>query len=228
MEGESNETNSWFNIIFTGLNSYATAGITAGIILLVSMASLLSVFYCCWTSRRKTPALQKHVNDELSTADDCVPISMGTFGARFLTPCPSLQSCHHKEKNLARSFLSANFSSVHQRLLKLGSQRPRVKETDAVNLLHSCEEIPTSEQKSLSSSSLLWYSWYCVVSNMRYFDVDVVHLVHISVYQLVGRSVSLVVIQLVNQSDYQSYASCILSSICLLIILSISMSPHLS
>ena len=138
-----------------GLNSYATAGITAGVIVLVSIASLLSVLYCFWTSRRKPPALQVHINNESSTSDDYIPISMCTLGIPSVTSCPSLQSGHHEEKNLARSFSSANLSALNQELLKLRSQRPKVKEMDAVNLFPSRDEIPASEPRSPSSPSQL-------------------------------------------------------------------------
>ena len=154
------------------------------------MASLLSVFYCCWVSRRKPPALQVHINNESSKSDDYIPISMGTLGIPSVTSCPSLQSGPHDGKNLARSFSSANLSTLNQELLKLRSQRPRVKEMDAVNLFPSRDEIPASEPRPPSSPSLLWYTWYCVVLNMRYFDMDVVHFVHLSVYQSVSQSIS--------------------------------------
>ena len=138
-----------------GLSSYATAGITAGVIVLVSIASLLSVVYCCWTSRRKPPALQVHIHNESSTSDDYIPIPMGTVGIPSVTSCPSLQSRPHKENNPARSVSSANLSSLNQELLKLRSHRPKVKEMGAVNLFPSYDEISPSEQKSLSSPSLL-------------------------------------------------------------------------
>ena len=136
------------------MNSYAAAGITAGVIVLVSMASLLSVVCCCMISRRKPPALQVHINNESSTSDDYIPISIGTLGASSVTSCPSLQSGPHEEKNLARSFSSANLSALNQELLKLRSQRPGVKETGAVNLFPSCDEIPTLEQKFSSPTPL--------------------------------------------------------------------------
>ena len=60
---------------------------------------------------------------------------------------------------------------------------------DAVNLYPLCDEIPASEPRSPSSPSLLWYTWCCVVFNIRYFDMDVVHLVHTSVYQSVTQSI---------------------------------------
>ena len=93
---------------------------------------------------------------------------MGTLGIPSVTSCPSLQSRPHEENNLARSYSSANLSSLNQELLKLRSQRPKVKEMGAVNLFPSCDGISPSEQKSISSPSLLWYTWYCVVLNLRY------------------------------------------------------------
>ena len=140
---------------FLGLNSYATAGITAGIIVLVSIASFLSVVCCCWTSRRKPRALQVHVSNEPSTSDDYIPITMGTLGIPAVTSCPSLQSHPHEEKNLARSFSSANISALNEELLKLRSQRSRVKEMDAVPLFPSCDDISTSEPRIPFSPSLL-------------------------------------------------------------------------
>ena len=131
------------------------------------MASLLSVLYCFWTSRRKPPALQVHINNESSTSDDYIPISIGTLGAPSVTSCPSLQSRPHEEKNLARSFSSAYHSALNQELLKLRSRRPRVKEMGAGNVFPSRDEISTSELRSPFSPSLLWCTWYCVVSNMR-------------------------------------------------------------
>ena len=140
---------------FLGLSSYATAGITAGVIVLVSIASLLSVVYCCWTLRRKPPALQVHINNESSTSDDYIPISMGTLGIPSVTSCPSLQSGPHEGKNLARSFSSANLSALNQELLVLRPQRPKVKAMDAVNLFPLCDEISASEPRLPSSPSLL-------------------------------------------------------------------------
>ena len=119
------------------------------------MASLLSVAYCCWTSKRKPPALQVHINNESSPSDDYIPISMGTFGIPSVTSCPSLQSRPHKENNPARSVSSANLSSLNQELLKLRSQRTKEKEIGAVNLFPSCDKIPTSEPRSTLSPSLL-------------------------------------------------------------------------
>ena len=140
---------------FLGLNSYATSVITAGVIVLVSIASLLSVLYCCWTLRRKPPALQVHISDKSFTSDDYIPISMGTLGIPSVTSCPSLQSGPHEEKNLARSFSSANHSALNQELLKLRSRRPRVKEMGAGNVFPLCDEISASEPRSPSSPSLL-------------------------------------------------------------------------
>ena len=140
---------------FLGLSSYATAGITAGVIVLVSIASLLSVVYCCMISRRKPPALQVHMNNESSTSDDHIPISMGALGIPSVTSCPSLQSRPHEEKNLVRSDSSANLSTLNQELLVLRLQMPRVKEMDAVNLFPSHDEIPASEPRPPSSPSLL-------------------------------------------------------------------------
>ena len=131
------------------------AGITAGVIVLVSMASLLSVVYCCMISRRKPPALQVHMNNESSTSDDHIPISMGTLGVPSVTSCPSLQSGPHDGRNLERSYSSANLSNLNQELLVLRLQMPRVKEMDAVNLYPLCDEIPASEPRSPSSPSLL-------------------------------------------------------------------------
>ena len=153
------------------------------------MASLMAVAYCCMISRRKPPALQVHINNESSTSDDYIPISMGALGLPSVTSCPSLQSRPYEEKNLARSYSSANLSSLNQELLKLRSQRTKVNEMGAVNLFPSCDEIPTSEPRSPLSPSLLWYTWYCVVLNMRYFDTDVVHLVNISVDQPVNEAI---------------------------------------
>ena len=95
------------------------------------MASLLSVVYCCWTLRRKPPALQVHINNESSTSDDYIPISIGPLGAPSVTSCPSLQSGPHEGRNLARSFSSAYHSALNQELLKLRSRRPGVKEMGA-------------------------------------------------------------------------------------------------
>ena len=177
------------------------------------MASLLSVLYCFWTSRRKPPALQVHINNESSTSDDYIPISIGTTGASSVTSCPSLQSGPHEEKNLARSFSSANLSALNQELLKLRSQRPKVKETGAVNLFPSCDEIPTLEQKSSSPSPLwqrasyqIWdtliWTWsilYIYRSTSQPFNQSVsLPLVSLPV----SRSVSLLVIQTAHQSQY--------------------------
>ena len=60
----------------------------------------------------------------------------------------------HEEKNLARSFSSANLSALNKELLKLRSQTPGVKEMGAVNLFPLCDEIPTLEQKSSSPTPL--------------------------------------------------------------------------
>ena len=147
------------------------------------MATLLSVAYCCMISRRKPPALQVHINNESSTSDDYIPISMGTLGIPSVTSCPSLQSGPHEGKNLARSFSSANLSALNQELLVLRPQRPKVKAMDAVNLFPLCDEVSASEPRLPSSPSLLWCMWYCIVFNMRYFDMDVVPLVQISVHQ---------------------------------------------
>ena len=132
-----------------------TAGITAGVIVLVSIASFLSVFCCCWTSRRKPPALQVHTSNEPSTFDDHIPISMGTVGVLPVTSCHSLQSRPHDETNLASSVSSANLSSLNQELLNLRSHRPKVKEMGAVNLFPSYDGISLSERKSSPSPSLL-------------------------------------------------------------------------
>ena len=132
-----------------------TAGITAGVIVLVSIASFLSVFCCCWTSRRKPPALQVHTSNEPSTFDDHIPISMGTVGVLPVTSCPSLQSHPHEEKNLARSFSSANLSTLNEELLKLRSHRPKAKVTGAVNIFPSYDGTSPSERKSSPSPSLL-------------------------------------------------------------------------
>ena len=107
------------------------------------------------TSKRKPPALQVHIHNESSTSDDYIPISMGTLGIPSVTSCPSLQSRPYEEKNLARSYSSANLSSLNQELLKLRSQRTKVNEMGAVNLFPSCDEIPTSEPRSPLSPSLL-------------------------------------------------------------------------
>ena len=119
------------------------------------MASLLSVVYCFWTSRRKPPALQVHMNNESSTSDDHIPISMGALGILSVTSCPSLQSRPHEGKNLVRSDSSANLSTLNQELLVLRLQMPRVKEMDAVNFFPSHDEIPASEPRPPSSPSLL-------------------------------------------------------------------------
>ena len=152
-----NECNTCHDSILSsvGLNSYATAGITAGVIVLVSIASLLSVVYCCWTSKIKPPALQVHINDESSSSDDCIPISMGTLGTSSATSCQTPQSRPHEEKNLAISFSSANLSAINEELLKLRSQRLLVTEMRAVSLFPSCDVIPISELKSTCFSSQL-------------------------------------------------------------------------
>ena len=102
-----------------------TAGITAGVIVLVSIASFLSVVCYCMTSKRKPPALQVHINNESSTSDDYIPISMGTVGIPSVTSCPSLQSHPHEERNLARSFSSANLSALNEELLQLRSHKTK-------------------------------------------------------------------------------------------------------
>ena len=76
------------------------AGITAIVIILVSVASLMAVVCCCWTSRRKPPALQVHMSDKLSTSGDHIPISMGTLGVPSVMSYPSLQSGPHDGSNL--------------------------------------------------------------------------------------------------------------------------------
>ena len=154
-----------------------------------------------------------HINNESSTSDDYIPISMGALGLPSVTSCPSLQSRPHEEKNLARSFSSANLSTLNQELLVLRSQRPKVKEMDAVNLFPSCDEIPTLEQK-YSSPSPLWqrasyqiwdtliWTWsilYIHRSTSQPFNQSVsLPLVSLPV----SRSVSLLVIQTAHQSQY--------------------------
>ena len=153
------------------------------------------------TSRRKPPALQVHVTNEPSTSDDYIPISIKTLGVPAVTSCPSLQSRPHEENNLARSFSSANISALNEELLKLRSQRSRVKEMGAVNLFPSCDEISPSEPRSPFSPSLLWHTWYCVRLNMRYFDMDVIRFVYASVHQTVSHSVSPSFSQSVGESS---------------------------
>ena len=96
-----------------------------------------------------------HISDKSFTSDDYIPISMGTLGIPSVTSCPSLQSGPHEEKNLARSFSSANLSALNQELLVLRPQRPKVKEMGAGNVFPLCDEIPASEPRSPSSPSLL-------------------------------------------------------------------------
>ena len=114
------------------------------------MATLLSVLYCCWTSRRKPQALQVHTSNQSSTSADHIPISMGTLGVLPVASYPSVQSRPYEGKNRAKFVSSAYLSNLNKRILIITSQRLKVREMVAVTLLPPCDEIPTAEPKSPS------------------------------------------------------------------------------
>ena len=96
------------SISFLGLNSYVTAGITAGMIVLVSIASFLSVLYYCKTWKRKPRSIQVHVSSVSSQSDDHIPVFIGTLGVPSVTALPTLQPTDHQGKNQVRSFSPAH------------------------------------------------------------------------------------------------------------------------